>query len=173
MYFNLVLVFFLCGLWHGASWTFVVWGLYHGVFLEFERVGLAARVSVLPQPLRHVYALLVVMVGWVIFRADTLAGAMAMLAAMAGVGGAVPAVYAPAWFWNTEMLLAVGAGIVGSTPLLPALARRLAAPGDSEGVRVLRWQGSMAAMLGLTALLVASLMLSASRSYNPFIYFRF
>ena len=173
MYFNLVLVFFLCGLWHGASWTFVVWGLYHGLFLVFERVGLAARVSVLPQPLRHVYALLVVMVGWVIFRADTLAGAMAMLAAMAGVGGAVPAVYAPAWFWNTEMLLAVGAGIVGSTPLLPALARRLAAPGDSEGVRVLRWQGSMAAMLGLTALLVASLMLSASRSYNPFIYFRF
>ena len=173
IYFNLVLVFFLCGLWHGASWTFVVWGLYHGVFLVLERVGLATRVGMLPQPLRHAYALLVVMVGWVIFRADTLAGAMAMLAAMAGSGGAAPAVYAPAWFWNTEVVLALAAGIVGSTPVLPALAQRLAAPAASGGVRVLRWQGSMAAMLGLVALLAASLMLSASRSYNPFIYFRF
>ena len=72
MYLNLVLVFFLCGLWHGASWTFVVWGLYHGVFLVLERAGLAARVGMLPRTLRHAYAVLVVMVGWVFFRADTL-----------------------------------------------------------------------------------------------------
>ena len=93
-----VIVFFLCGLWHGASWTFVVWGLYHGVFLVLERVGLAARISALASPLRHAYALLVVMVGWVFFRADTLTGAAAMLAAMVGAGGTVPATYAPAWY---------------------------------------------------------------------------
>jgi alginate O-acetyltransferase complex protein AlgI len=173
MYFNLVLVFFLCGLWHGASWTFVAWGLYHGVFLVLERVGLAALVGALPQPVRHAYALLVVMVGWVIFRADTLGGAVVMLAAMAGAGAATPAVFAPAWFWNTEVLLAVGAGIVGSIPMLTALGQRLAGPAESAGVPVLRWQASMAAVVGLVALLAASLMLSASRSYNPFIYFRF
>ena len=173
MYFNLVLVFFLCGLWHGARWTFVVWGLYHGVFLVLERLGLAALVGRVPQPLRHAYALLVVMVGWVIFRADTLGGAVAMLAAMAGAGAATPAVFAPAWFWNTEVLLAVGAGIVGSTPAITALGQRLAVPAENAGVRVLRWQASMAAVVGLMALLAASLMLSASRSYNPFIYFRF
>lgn len=173
MYFNLVLVFFLCGLWHGASWTFVVWGLYHGVFLVLERVGLAALVTALPKPLRHAYALLVVMVGWVLFRADTLGGAVAMIAAMAGASAATPAVFAPAWFWNTEVLLAVAAGIVGSTPVLTALGQRLADPSERTGVRVLRWQASMAAMVGLVALLAASLMLSASRSYNPFIYFRF
>ena len=173
MYFNLVLVFFLCGLWHGASWTFVVWGLYHGTFLVLERVGLAALVGTLPQPLRHAYALLVVMVGWVIFRADTLGGAVVMLAAMAGAGATTAPVFAPSWFWNTEVLLAVGAGIVGSTPVLTALGQRLAVPAESAGVRVLRWQASMAAVVGLMALLAASLMLSASRSYNPFIYFRF
>ena len=107
MHFNLVLVFLLCGLWHGASWTFVVWGLYHGVFLMLERAGLAARVGMLPEPLRHAYAVLVVMVGWVFFRADTAGSAVTMLAAMGGAGGAAPAVYAPAWFWTTDVLLAL------------------------------------------------------------------
>ena len=96
-----------------------------------------------------------------------------MLAAMAGAGATTPSVFAPAWFWNTEMLLAVCAGIVGSTPVLAALGQRLAVPAESAGVRMLRWQASTAAVVGLVALLAASLMLSASRSYNPFIYFRF
>ena len=173
MYFNLVLVFFLCGLWHGASWTFAVWGLYHGVFLVLERVGLAACVGVMPKPLRHAYAVLVVMVGWVFFRADTLSRAVTMLAAMGGAGGAAPAVYAPAWFWTTDVLLALAAGAVGSTPVIHALEQRLAFPAESSGAPTLRWPGSIAALLALTTLLTASLMLSAARSYNPFIYFRF
>ncbi len=172
MYFNLVLVFFLCGLWHGASWTFVVWGLYHGAFLVLERVGLGARVGTLAAPLRHAYALLVVMAGWVFFRADTLGGATAMLAAMAGAGGSLPAVYAPAWYWNTEVLLAFIAGVIGATPVLPVLAQRLARASD-EGTGTLGWQGSMAAIVALLTIFSASLMLSAARSYNPFIYFRF
>jgi alginate O-acetyltransferase complex protein AlgI len=173
LYFNLVLVFFLCGLWHGASWTFVVWGLYHGIFLVLERVGLAARISALASPLRHAYALLVVMAGWVFFRADTLTGAAAMLAAMAGAGGTVPATYAPAWYWNTEVLLAFLAGVVGATPVLPALARRLARRDEEAGIGTLTWQGSLAAVVALLTMFSASLMLSAARSYNPFIYFRF
>src|SRR4029079_13106526 len=82
MYLNLVTVFFLCGLWHGASWTFVVWGLYHGAFMVFERVGLHAALSRLPRLLGHLYALLVVMVGWVFFRADSLGAALGVLCAM-------------------------------------------------------------------------------------------
>ena len=173
MYFNLVLVFFLCGLWHGASWTFVVWGLYHGIFLVAERVGLADRVGVLPKPLRHAYAVLVVMVGWAFFRADTLGSAVAMLAAMVGAGGASPTVYAPAWFWTPDVLLAIAAGAVGSTPVIQALAQRLASPAEGSRALTLRLQGSIAALLALTTLLAVSVMLSAARSYNPFIYFRF
>jgi alginate O-acetyltransferase complex protein AlgI len=175
MYFNLVLVFFLCGLWHGASWTFVVWGLYHGAFLVIERVGLAARVNALPAPVRHAYALLVVMAGWVFFRADTLGGATAMLAAMAGAGATVPATYAPVWYWSREVLLAFIAGVIGATPVMPSLARQLSrwTDGSAADTPTLGWRGSAAAVVALLLVFSASLMLSAARSYNPFIYFRF
>jgi alginate O-acetyltransferase complex protein AlgI len=174
MYFNLVLVFFLCGLWHGASWTFVVWGLYHGGFLVIERIGLADRVRSLALPLRHGYALLVVMVGWVLFRADTLGGAAAMIGAMAGAAATVPATYAPAWYWTSEVVLAFSAGVIGATPVMPFLARRLSrTSAESASPPVLGWQGSLAAIVALLTIFSASLMLSAARSYNPFIYFRF
>src|SRR6202008_2450791 len=84
-YRNLVIVFFLCGLWHGAAWTFVIWGLFHGSFLVMEGVGLAGAIRRRCPPVRHAYLLLVVMTGWVFFRAETLTGAIAFLKAMAGV----------------------------------------------------------------------------------------
>ena len=87
-YLNLLTVFFLCGLWHGASWTFVVWGLFHGLFLVAERVGGRLGVPPFPWPLRHAYVVVVVMVGWVLFRTETLAGATSFLAAMFGLGAA-------------------------------------------------------------------------------------
>ncbi len=62
VYFNLITVFFLCGLWHGASMNFVIWGLYFGVFLVLERVGLSAWLASWWTPLRHLYLLIVVMV---------------------------------------------------------------------------------------------------------------
>src|SRR5207249_1037992 len=90
-YVNLVTVFFLCGLWHGASWTFVVWGLFHGAFLVAERLGLAAAVRSWRAPLRHAYLLVVVMVGWVFFRAESLTAAIGFLRAMTGLTVAAPA----------------------------------------------------------------------------------
>src|SRR5262249_44045038 len=63
-YLNLLIVFFLCGLWHGASWMFVAWGLYHGIFLVLERTRFGVAIDKCPRPLRHAYALLVVMMGW-------------------------------------------------------------------------------------------------------------
>ena len=74
VYANLLTVFFLCGLWHGATWTFVVWGLFHGFFLIIERAGLKNWLE-RHRAVRHVYTLLAVMVGWVFFRSDTFAGA--------------------------------------------------------------------------------------------------
>ena len=76
-YRNLVTVFFLCGLWHGASWNFVIWGLFHGSFLVAERLGLAGAVKRLWAPVRHAYLLAIVMIGWVFFRAETLPAALA------------------------------------------------------------------------------------------------
>ena len=176
LYLNLVTVFFLCGLWHGASWTFVVWGLFHGAFLVIERVGLAARLKTLPAVFQHAYALAIAMVGWVFFRADTFAGAAAMLRAMAGLGAGRPTIYAVSWYLTPEILLALGAGIVASTPIAPALARWWAerdASASRAGEPVLGWIPSALGTAALAVLLAASVMLIAARTYNPFIYFRF
>ena len=75
-YFNLMVVFLLCGLWHGAKWTFVVWGLYHGFFLILERAGLGSALQRIGSEFRHLYVILVVTVGWVFFRADDLSQAV-------------------------------------------------------------------------------------------------
>jgi hypothetical protein len=131
-YLNLVTVFFLCGLWHGASWTFVVWGLYHGAFLVLERLGLAAWLGRMPRALRHVYALLVVMVGWVFFRAESLSAAAGLLQAMAGFSPADPTAYgvdvvpdARAAARDGRGHRRLGTGVAGACgPLGPAVAGR-------------------------------------------------
>jgi alginate O-acetyltransferase complex protein AlgI len=172
-YVNLVTVFFLCGLWHGASWTFVIWGLFHGTFLVWERLGLADRVKSLWAPLRHVYLLLVVMIGWVFFRAETLAGAVAFLKAMAGLSVTTPAAYALGWYLTPELWLALIAGGIGSMPVVPALGRWRDESVVATTRPALRSLLTATSVASLVVLLVASVMQMAARTYNPFIYFRF
>jgi alginate O-acetyltransferase complex protein AlgI len=171
VYLNLVTVFFLCGLWHGASWTFVVWGLYHGAFLVLERVGWDAALSRLPRLLGHVYALLVVMVGWVFFRADSLGAALGVLQAMAGFSPGQPTAYGVSWYLTPEVALAMAAGVVGSAPLWRTLGARLAWPSQEEP----RFGAVTSALTcaALAAVFAGCAMLIAAHTYNPFIYFRF
>jgi alginate O-acetyltransferase complex protein AlgI len=171
LYFNLVLVFFLCGLWHGANWTFVVWGLFHGLFLVVERVRLAERLVRIPTPVRHAYLLIVVIIGWVFFRAETLSSAASMLAAMAGFGGHLPTAYAPSWYLTPEVIVGLIAGTIGATPIALRLSRwrdtlSLHAPG-----RAIAWDALGIVTLGVV--LIGSIAQSAAGTYNPFIYFRF
>jgi alginate O-acetyltransferase complex protein AlgI len=172
VYRNLVIVFFLCGLWHGASWNFVVWGLFHGAFLATERVGLARAVRRMWAPLRHVYLLLVVMVGWVFFRADTLAGAVDYLKAMAGLTAPSVSPYTIAWYLPIDVCLALVAGILGSAPIVPMLAGWRARLEQRAGAG----RATLVDAAGATALLAVfgvAILHVAARSYNPFIYFRF
>jgi alginate O-acetyltransferase complex protein AlgI len=83
-YRNLLIVFLTCGLWHGASWTFLVWGAYHGLWLVIERLGWGRLLERLPRVVRHLYAMLAVLVGWVFFRANGLDQAGSILATMFG-----------------------------------------------------------------------------------------
>ena len=172
---NLLIVFSLCGLWHGASWTFVVWGLWHGCFLVLERTPFGQWIAILPRPLRHLYALLVVMVGWVVFRAESFAQAISFLEAMAGVRGSNPN-QTLARYWSRELACAIILGIVFSMPVWNLALRR---------AEILRrevppaWQPALLASglaLRLT-ITIAVLLISASwlagGTYNPFIYFRF
>lgn len=85
IYVNLITVFFLCGLWHGANMTFVIWGLYNGLFLILERLFLGDLLSRVPKLITHLYAVFVVLIGWVFFRADSLSQAFDYLSVMFGL----------------------------------------------------------------------------------------
>jgi len=181
-YLNLVTVFFLCGLWHGASWTFVVWGLYHGLFLVLERSGAADWLDARPAALGRVYTVLVVLVGWVFFRADSMTAAAGMLRAMAGASPALPTPFGAGWYLTPEVALALAAGAVGSMPWVPAVRARLRgipavdgprATGARADASALGWVPSFGVTAALWVVLLGSLSLVAARTYNPFIYFRF
>ena len=96
-----------------------------------------------------------------------------MLGAMFGQGGTVPAVYAPAWYLNPELLLALTAAAIGSTPVVPRVAEWLSNPDAETGERRMPWPASLAGVVALIWLLTASMALSSAQTYNPFIYFRF
>jgi len=174
-YFNLILVFFLCGLWHGANWTFAVWGLFHGCLLVLERLALARTVNGWWRPFRHAYALLAIMAGWVIFRSASMGEAMGLFRAMAGQSGATGLDYRAAGFLDLPLVLALCAGIALSTPLFPALQSRCQALPE----RFPRWGGALgqgiawAAVAGLLLLFLASAAVLAAGTYNPFIYYKF
>jgi alginate O-acetyltransferase complex protein AlgI len=177
-YFNLLTVFFLCGLWHGASWAFVGWGLYHGVFLVLERGRWGRLLDKTPVPLRMTYALLAVMVGWVFFRAATFTQALSFLATMSGCGANAASIYSPAVYLPTDVVLALLAGIVASTPLLPWLQGLQARPLDAALKRprlasLLQGLFAAATVAAQAAMLLASASLLAAGTHNPFIYFRF
>lgn len=85
IYVNFITVFFLCGLWHGANMTFVIWGLYNGLFLILERLFLGELLARVPKLITHLYAIFVVLIGWVFFRADSLSQAFEYLSVMFGL----------------------------------------------------------------------------------------
>jgi len=169
-YFNLLTVFFFCGLWHGASWTFVLWGLYHGIFLVLEGRGFLRRIEAMPRFVGHLYASLVVMVGLVIFRADTLSHAGHFLRVMTGIHPSAEVENFASMFLTRDVQLALLAGIIGSTPIVANLARRLCAQPERAGGRLVF---ECAVNAGLLAVFVLSLTCLSAGTYNPFIYFRF
>ncbi len=170
-YRNLLVVFALCGLWHGAAWTFLIWGLYHGFFLILERVALARLLARVWAPLAHAYALLVILVGWVIFRAPDFPAALAYLRAMAGLGASFGAPFGAMWFLTPYVELALLAGIAGSLPIVPWIGAgvRLAA----SSARPVGYSLAVAETALPFGLLLLSAIALAIGSYSPFLYFRF
>ena len=145
-YANLVTVFFLCGLWHGASWTFAAWGLFHGAFLVVERMKAGRLIDSLWSPVRHLYTLLVVSVGWVLFRADTLPQAAAFLRAMAGFGTGLGVEYHVGLYVDSQLVLALDRRRIGSAPLLPLLVRgrEAAVAARATGILQAGWAAAFA-----------------------------
>ncbi len=177
-YWNKLIVFFCTGLWHGANWTFIVWGLWHGFFIVAEDAvkklfGLEKHGKGGRNPacavLKHLYTLLVVLVGFVIFRADNMGQAFSMIGAMFSGGSASAQTgLLLAQCLTPLTLFALAVGLVGSTPVLPLVCRK--AEQQTGSVYACLQALSYAGVLAL--LLVDILHLSAA-SYVPFIYFQF
>ena len=168
---NLLVVFLLCGLWHGASWNFVIWGLLHGCFLGLERTPFGVLLAAAWRPVRHAYTLAVVTVAWVFFRADTLEYAWSFLLAMVGQGTGANTLFHPGLYWNTQTQWVLLLAVLGSTPVIPHLRGWLTAGRAPDAVRVTAVNTITAVALWLI-LLGAALQLAAG-THNPFIYFRF
>jgi alginate O-acetyltransferase complex protein AlgI len=163
-YANLVIVFLLCGLWHGASWPFVLWGAWHGFFLVAERAGID-RVLRRIGPLSHAYALLAVMGGWVLFRCETLSQAVGYYGALLGRAHGDPARHPLQQYLDPFVAFTLVVGIVFATPLARAVGQW-------------RDRHPNAAVMGLdiawlAAVFVLATAFLAAGTYNPFIYFRF
>jgi alginate O-acetyltransferase complex protein AlgI len=175
---NLLIVFFLTGLWHGAAWRFIVWGLYHGAFLMLERFGLGRLLDRAPRLLRHGYALVVVMVGWVFFRADTLPKALQYLGQMVRPAEGGHPDLGLTILLNAQTFTALAAGSVLAMPLLPEVMERLRAP-RAEAPRPdrparLETRSVHALPIPLLALgFVVSIAILVGSTLNPFLYFRF
>jgi alginate O-acetyltransferase complex protein AlgI len=175
-YRNLLIVFVLCGLWHGAAWTFLAWGLYHGSFLVFERLGFERWIRRRWRPLQHSYTLLVVIVGWVLFRAESFAQATAMLGAMFGFTSATESPFTIGGLVTHELLWILPLGILGSLPWIRTVSERLATTerlGNSTGSVFVNEGLAFGAVALLAAIWLASAASLAAGAYNPFIYFRF
>ncbi len=165
-YINKLIVFFCTGLWHGANWTFVVWGLYHGAFLLLEGI---LPVKKLPKVLGHIYTLLAVCVGFVIFRADTLYQGFAMIGKMFTGWSFEPEMMSFALrqmnplFWLVMVIC-----VIASTPVKNSLKKLCGRHGKDRNVLMAPY--SYVCSIVLLVLCMLSL---SSGTYNPFIYFRF
>lgn len=169
-YLNLFVVFVLCGLWHGASWNFLVWGLFHGALLVFEKMGLQQFLKSVPRIIGHIYALLMIVISWVIFRSESLHQAGRIMKAMAGFGQGNGLLIPLESLWMNDVKVYAFIAILAATPifqLLPSF-NKLQAPNDSTASPLY-----LARLVALGFMLLLSFGVMASNSFNPFIYFRF
>ncbi|NLE26376.1 MAG: MBOAT family protein [Clostridiaceae bacterium] len=160
-YRNLFVVWFLTGLWHGASWNFIIWGLYFGFLIALERVFLSNLLNKLPQFLQHSYLVLASVMGWVFFRTDSLSHASLYFKKLFGLSITTD-LSNPLLLLHDNFLLLIVA-ILACTPLIRNLVLSL------TKYRFFPY----AAGLGLVLIYFISIMYLGNSSYNPFIYFRF
>jgi alginate O-acetyltransferase complex protein AlgI len=164
-----MVIFLLCGFWHGASWNFVAWGAIHGGFLVVERLGLGDLLKRLPAALQHLYALAAVMFGWVFFRCLDLADAAGYVGAMFGGGSAR---YGAADFVDREALVTLPLALLACVPFLPWLTARVGAWAERRPRLAPQFVGLLG-IVGLGAVFVLGSAKMLAETYSPFIYFRF
>ncbi|MDE7219198.1 MAG: MBOAT family protein [Oscillospiraceae bacterium] len=156
---NILIVWLLTGIWHGAGWNFLLWGLYYGVWMLAERLFLGKQLEKLPGAVRHIYTMVIVLIGWALFAVEDMGRLSAYFVSLSGGEG---------WFSPVDgyrlrtYLPTLAILTIGSTPLAKKLWDRL---GD-------RARSVLAPVLVLAALILCTASL-VDAGYNPFLYFRF
>lgn len=160
---NLLIVWSLTGFWHGAGWNFVMWGLYYFVILFIEKLFLLKALDKLPKFFRHVYALLLIIIGWVIFASDDVSVLLPYLGSMFGANGAIGGMDVYTLLTKAVLLIIC---CIASTELPKKLFLSAAGAMNEKAAFTLK-------SVLMIALLALSMILLIGDSYNPFLYFRF
>ena len=165
VYVHLLIVFFLTGLWHGASWNFVVWGLWHGFFLIVERTfrNRESRFKI-PQAIKWLYTMLIVVIGWVFFRAADLSAAISYMQCM--VGNVIPNDMTALYAWQDYRITF----IIGIVCMLPVFEKCIHLKNDNSFFQKL---SMVVEPVAYGLLLLVGIAYTISSTYNPFIYFNF
>ncbi|MGM9652792.1 MAG: MBOAT family O-acyltransferase [Eubacteriales bacterium] len=164
--FNIFVVWMLTGFWHGADWNFILWGLYFAVFLILEKLWIGKLLQKLPAALSHLYLLFLVVISFVIFNADGMAGVTNDLRGLFGAAG-LPAVTEATLYYLRSYAVVLLAAIAGATPAIRNAAVSLSENRRARGVIAVAEGPAMLVMLVLAAAYLVD------GSFNPFLYFRF
>lgn len=163
---NLLVVWMLTGLWHGAAWNFLFWGLYYGILLVLEKYVWGQALERLPSVVRHIYSMVLVLIGWVFFFSPSLGYAMKYLGAMFGAGASAFADKQALYYILTHWLLYLLA-VIGSSAVGYSLIRRIVGSFDNNRAK------RAAAGVVYIGMFLISIAYLVTESFNPFLYFRF
>jgi len=154
-------------LWHGANWTFFVWGMYHALLQMLEKTPVGNILNKLWRPLQHIYVIFTILIGWVFFRAETFKDAISFLGRMFSNSNDIknPLLH----YLTPEMMVIFVVGIIASTPILPWINKKISTLSKLWLREGILWCSSVIIFL----LLLFSLAAVSGSTYNPFIYFRF
>lgn len=161
---NIMIVWFLTGLWHGASWNFVAWGLYYGILLLVEKYILGRLTSKMPHILQHLYLMVIVMIGWVFFFSPGMNYALTYIKCMFTIGSA-GLVDKTALYYLTTNIILILICLIGSTPYVHQMFKSVILKKKKKHIR--------SAVIIYAALFVMVIAYLVSATYNPFLYFRF
>ena len=171
--FNTLVVWFLTGFWHGANWTFIIWGLYFAMFLMIEKFFLKKLLDKIPAVFSHIYVLFVVVISFVIFNADTAGtGEAALTVAIKDIGGMfgagdIPLVSKEALYYLSDYAVMFVIAIIGTTPLFKTLVEKC------KQYKVANTLISVCEPVFVAAILVVVSAVFVNGSFSPFLYFQF
>ena len=163
---NIFVVWCLTGIWHGANWTFIIWGLMFGILLIIEKIFLLKALDKIPKIFRHIYVLFVVMISFIIFNATDIRQAIYQIKGLFGINGETIINSYTLYYLKSYLVIFIIA-IIGSTPLLKNIIEKLKQKSKINKII------NLFEPIAIMALLLISTAYLVDNSYNPFLYFRF